>query len=383
LMRNKKSSSTKILEELAQGFQKRTIPANYMDDPGSRAAYGDYYGEVGFEKGFALISEMVSRVDPGFFREKSPFRLIDLGTGTGGFLRGVVSGLEGLDPPVTEFDILCVDRSLGALEDLQKKWTIEKTVPLRIRSGSLVEPPLLFEGFSGISLITMANVLAENEGRVSDFVNLFDLLFDRLDPGGGCLLAEPADRKASRALLQLGDQLISRRSDVRIVAPCPNNRTGSCPALADPDNWCHEDRPAEFSPGLKRTALALGHVKDALKMSYLMMRRERPQAHSSPRTLRLVSSLHQEKGLSWGIFCDGSHLLRVRLLNRNRNEGTRVFSRLKRGDVLVSPEFHQESDAEFAKNPSCDWRPEDQVILLTRADGRPVEREHPDPGQES
>jgi SAM-dependent methyltransferase len=378
-MRNKKSARAKILKDLSEGFQQRTIPGDYMDDPNFRAAYGEYYGEVGFEKGLNLSSEILERLGPGVFRGRTPLRILDLGTGTGAFLRGVLAGLEGIGTPLPDLDILCIDRSLSALQDLEKNWKTREGVRLRVKGASLPGPEASISSLESVDLVLMANVLAENEERLLEFASMFGLIAGRMNEGGVLLLVEPADRRASRALLRLGDQLRAIRSDLRIVAPCPNGRTGTCPALRDIDNWCHEDRPARFSGDLRRSALMLGHVKDALKMSYLMFLKGTltPLVPS----LRLVSTLKKEKGLVWGVFCQGEDLVRIRLLKRDRSDSTRPFTRLKKGDSIVLPPFMKDNTLSLRTGSRADWPEDEAVIRLTGADGRPYRQEEDAPSE--
>ena len=380
-MRNKKSARAKILKDLSEGFQQRTIRGDYMDDPHFRAAYGEYYGEVGFEKGLSLSFEILERLGSGVFGGRTPLRILDLGTGTGAFLRGVLAGLERIGASLPELDILCVDRSLSALQDLEKNWKIREGVRFRVKAASLPGPELAIGSSESIDLVLMANVLAENEERLPEFAFMFDRMAGRMNEGGMILLVEPADRRASRALLRLGDQLMAIRSDLRIVAPCPNERTAPCPALQDIDNWCHEDRPARFSGDLRRSALMLGHVKDALKMSYMIFRKGTPPPLVP--SLRLVSTMKKEKGLVWGVFCRGEDLVPIRLLKRDRSDSTRPFYRLNKGDSIALPSFLKDRTLSFRTGSRADWPEGEAVIRLTGPDGHPYRQERGDaPGEE-
>lgn len=137
-MRNKKNES-RILEDLSHGFQKRTVQADYMEDPEARWAYGDYYGEVSFKKGLELSKEILTRNEfevPGPGRS---IRILDLGTGTGAFLQGFLAGLDILINPSLPSEILCIDRSRSALVDLKKNWSEKYGLELQVRPGILPE----------------------------------------------------------------------------------------------------------------------------------------------------------------------------------------------------------------------------------------------------
>ena len=334
-MGNKKSRKVAILEALSRGFTQRTLDAGYMDDAESRKAYGEYFGTVGFEKGAAISREIRNRNILAFHGRKR-LSILDLGTGTGEFVRGLSEGF--FPESADEIDLLCVDRSIAALQDFADQWKPPATLRLRLLQARLPDQKALLEEVKeGIDLLSMANLLAENEDSLHGFLDLLANLFLRLSPGGMMVLVEPADRRSSRSLLSLGDDLMRLCPDLRVEAPCPNDRKGPCPALDDPGDWCHEDRPVTFSSALTRTAASLGHVKDSLKMTYLLLvRRGRVDGEDLP-SLRLVSPLHKEKGMSWGLFCDGRALIRLRLLNRNRHDGSKAFGRLRRGDTILDP----------------------------------------------
>ena len=366
-MANKKSRKLDIIGELSRGFTQRTVPEGYMDDPLARRAYGDYFGEVGFEKGAAFSREIRNRKPPGLFGS-GRLSMVDLGTGTGEFVRGLS---EGLLPDIPGgIDLLCVDRSLSALQEFSGQWARPEGISLRLVPALLPEAPDLPRIAGPVDVLSMANLLAENEDRLSGFLTLLKGFLERLSPGGLMILVEPADRRSSRSLLGLGDRLLDLFPDLRILAPCPNDRRGPCPSLASPDGWCHEDRPAAFSRSLTQTASSLGHVKDSLKMTYLILSRgEKVGDESGEGALRLVSPLHKEKGMSWGVFCDGTTLFRLRLKTRNRNEDTRAFFRLKRGETIRNPGFSSEKEA--SDGAFADWPSEIPLTGLFRPDGTP------------
>ncbi len=364
-MGNKKSRKVAVLEELSRGFTKRSLDGGYMDDPEFRKAYGEYFGTVGFEKGIALSREIKNRGITAF-NGKKRLSAIDLGTGTGEFVRGLSEGL--LEESAHEIDLLCVDRSRAALQDLSDHWIRPVPIRLRLREAILPDRKDLLEEVTGeIDLLSMANLLAENEDRLSGFRDLLATFFSRLSPGGMMILVEPADRRSSRALLSLGDDLLGRFPDLHVEAPCPNDRRGPCPALEDPDDWCHEDRPTPFSSTMKRTAASLGHIKDSLKMTYLVLSRRAGEGEAGPRSLRLVSPLHKEKGMAWGLFCDGKALIRLRLLNRNRHEDTKAFGRLRRGDSIVDPRTAGSTPGR--EGGFVEWPTGESVVGVRRSDG--------------
>ncbi len=338
-----------------------------MDRPEIREAYGAYYGEVSHAKGESLGREIVRRASPRLFL-KDRLRMLDLGAGTGEFSQGIATAL--LSEFYGPLDLHLVDRSDGALSHAVNAPRDPRLFISVSRATLPDERPFLPGSFD---IVTMANCLAENEHRDESFADLLEEVSNTLRPGGIMLLVEPADKRSSRALLSLGDLLLSRHFPLTLLAPCPGGRVAPCPALAHSDDWCHEDRPADFSETLLKTAESLGHIKDALKMTYLLFGLE---GTPLPPSLRLVSPLHKEKGFFSGDFCDGNNWWRIRLLNRNRSDLTRSFTRLHRGETIGTPlVLPLRSGSPRDRRGAMDWPKELPVIRLAHPDGQPFDRE--------
>jgi hypothetical protein len=181
-------------------------------------------------------------------------------------------------------------------------------------------------------------------------------------PGGGLIWIEPADRISSRRLLTLRDRMIAIHPEFVVLAPCPNLRNSPCPALKTDKDWCHEDRPYAFPDEVRRLAQTVGHIKDSLKMTYMIAMKRHgdfPFRTLEKPVWRLVSELREETGLAWGIFCDGTERRRVRLLKRFKNEGNKAFCTLGRGDTILPPPENQMD----ARNGFWDLFPQAEIRL--------------------
>ena len=370
-MKNRKSIVKNLVatdvSNLSRGFTERSLDPSYMDRPETREAYGAYYGEVSHAKGEALGREILRRASPRLF-QKDRLRMLDLGAGTGEFSQGVAAAL------LSEFsgplDLQLVDRSAGALSYALNA-AKDPRLFISVTQATLPEEKPFLPGT--FDVVTMANCLAENDHRAESFAGLLEEVANTLLPGGVLLLVEPADKRSSRALLSLGDLLLSRHFPMTLLAPCPGGRTAPCPALAHPDDWCHEDRPADFSETLLKLAESVGHIKDALKMSYLLFGQE---GTALPPALRLVSPLHKEKGFFSGDFCDGKNWWRIRLLNRNRSDLTRSFTRLHRGETIEESSVGTlASGSPRDGRGALDWPKDLPVIRLAHPDGQPFDPE--------
>jgi len=161
-------------------------------------------------------------------------------------------------------------------------------------------------------------------------------------PGGLLLVAEPADRVSARTLHQFSNDLLNSLPGFEILAPCPNNRRGSCPALFNERDWCHEDRPHQFSQELIHASKKLGHIKDSLKMSYLVCQKKDTTEEDFPgkfetkadTSWKMISDMTHERGLSKSTFCNGQEWVTYRLLKRHKTSGNAGFFRIKKGQTI-------------------------------------------------
>jgi ribosomal protein RSM22 (predicted rRNA methylase) len=161
-------------------------------------------------------------------------------------------------------------------------------------------------------------------------------LLSALTPTGAMMIIEPALRETSRALHELRDTLLTSRA-AHVFAPC--TRTAApCPALADPRDWCHEDRPFTPPPRLAQLVRATGLRREGLKFAYLTLRREPaplvPTVADS-RALRVVSDALDQKGTTERILCGDDGRAPRRILRRDRTDANRALGDSRRGDVLV------------------------------------------------
>ncbi len=336
-----------------------------MDQKDLLQTYRSYYHPISSAKGESLATEALNQMGkrgltPSHVSQS--IKIVDFGSGTGGFVEGFLRGISAYFPESPR-EIFLYDHSHHALTSASEavRKILPETNPVHSRvtrfPGHLTLP-------DPIDWLLQANLLAENLEKSPEMLLLLEEAFLRLSPGGVMILAEPADRVSSRNLLNIRDLLLDHLQDLHILAPCPNFRDAACPALLNEKDWCHEDRPFHFSPEVHSMASSVGHIKDALKMSYLIGIRSpnRPLSHSSQEhsTLRLVSELKNERGLGWGIFCDGEERKKVRILTRHRNEVNKSFWSLHRGEEILQPIAGQF----IARTGFLDLLPDAPVIRL-------------------
>jgi hypothetical protein len=157
-------------------------------------------------------------------------------------------------------------------------------------------------------------------------------LLDVLRPDGSLIILEPALRTQTRELHRLRDLLL-KEGACTIYSPCLHEQ--GCPALHQPGNWCHEERtwspPAEIS----RLDRQVGFIKDALKFSYLILRKDGRTVLSRGRNLfRIVSERREFKGEMRVWTCSQAGRLEVGRLGRERSGNNAEFDQAERGAIM-------------------------------------------------
>jgi hypothetical protein len=181
------------------------------------------------------------------------------------------------------------------------------------------------------------NELSESPAEIADA--LIDAWEKHLDEEGIVLLVEPALKPISRKLLQLRKVLLSparvkRAPWLRVLLPCLGHQ--ACGALAQTEDWCHEEVSWWRPPYYRKLDDLAGLDRKTLPFSYLVIARSRREtrellpALAASRSLhRLVSPAHAE-GRDQEFFL-GGELGKLRARYRGED--------LERGDVLEDAEI--------------------------------------------
>ena len=119
-----------------------------------------------------------------------------------------------------------------------------------------------------------------------------------------------------------------------VYSPCLVQ--GRCPALVNPRDWCHEDRPWDPPPLVREIDRRIGLRKDALKFSYLVLRKDgRCLADvCGADAYRVVSEPLVSKGKRELYLCGREGRQRAMRLDKDAAPGNRPFDQLLRGDVV-------------------------------------------------
>jgi ribosomal protein RSM22 (predicted rRNA methylase) len=316
----------------------------YLDEPSLRAAYLAYFLPVNLAKVQVLLDE----AEPVLvIPAKEPFRVLDVGGGPG---TGALALLDWLSSRSNGkcLDVECtvIDHSVKALRLCEGLWreyrsgrsaggrqnlhTLECNVEKRLPRELLENSTPTYD------LILMQNVLSElYVGQLEALekrTGLVEALLHRLSPQGTLVLIEPALRSTSRGLHLVRDRLLQQGSST-VYSPCLHERP--CPALVKPDDWCHEERGWIRPEWIEQVDRTVGFIKDALKFSYLILRKDgKTLVPRSSDLHRVVSELRVMKGEKRVWWCDEIGRPEIGRLDRERSESNAAFDDWHRGAIV-------------------------------------------------
>ncbi len=227
--------------------------------------------------------------------------------------------------------ITAIDRDAAALgiaatsvRDLAARRSSGTTIATRVDDATRAR-------LSEADLIVMGTLV--NELEDADRIALVERAIGALSPDGSVIIIEPALRETSRALHAIRDAVLASGA-AHVFAPC-TRQAAPCPALADPSDWCHEDRAVTLPPRTAELA-RLTHLRDGgLKFSYLVLRREARRLAEEPNAWRVVGAPRAQKGKVEVMGCSEAGRVPLRLLRRNRTAQNRELERADRGEVMI------------------------------------------------
>ncbi|HXF91476.1 MAG TPA: small ribosomal subunit Rsm22 family protein [Nitrospiraceae bacterium] len=345
----------KTAQEIARGVaalfflftrQRDGLAGPYLERDDLRRAYVAYYLPVNLAKVQSLLKELPAwPTDPA--SAGRPFRVLDIGSGPGTAVLAVLDWMAAA-PNLSARPLECVaiDRSPMALGDCACLWETYRSLA-RAPGGQLrtvcedVERTSLWRRWDrrsseSFDVIVLANALGElfisARDPLAPRVALVSSLLDLLDPAGTLMIIEPALRDTSRALHRLRDRLLEDKV-CTVYSPCLHEQT--CPALVKVEDWCHEERQWVPPPIVSVIDRDVGLIKDALKFSYLLLRKDgRTIVPRRTDVYRVVSELRKMKGEKRVWLCNETGRPEVGLLDRMRSETNAPFEALHRGAIV-------------------------------------------------
>lgn len=333
------ASITALSTQFTRTRQERRI--RYLDDPQLAAGYAAYFLPVNFAKVQRLLSEL-----PEDWARRDRLAVLDVGAGPGTASLAVLDWLCGRGANRPSLEVYAVDHSAPALAQAVQLWE-------RYRSQEAVEEARLTTSIVALDklgkagrgtalpggpydLIVVANCLNElfhdAEDAPARRATMVENLLSILKADGSLMIIEPALRSTARALHETRDQLLARGA-CAVYSPCLHD--GACPALIHPGDWCHEERA--WTPPLWVVALDrdLGFIKDALKFSYLVARKDgRTIVPRSPDVYRIVSERRVFKGEKRVWVCNELGRSEVGRVDRKTSPTNADFDRVSRGALV-------------------------------------------------
>lgn len=317
----------------ARGQLRRT----YLDDPLLGVAYLQYFLPVNLVKIQVLLSEMPT---PDLVER---FCVLDLGSGPGTGPLAVLDWWHQRKLPYA-LSVTAVDGSTVALKRARQLWDrycqaagigevdLQTSKADLERRGSLDQ----LRGKGPFALIILANCLNEIRVNEADSIEsragLVTECLSLLMPHGTMMIVEPALRETARALHQVRDRLLHERRCI-IYSPCLHEN--NCPALVRPDDWCHEERAWEPPASIQEIDGEVGFIKDALKFSYLLLRKDgKTIVERRPDLYRVVSELRTMKGEKRAWLCNEQGRQEVGRLDRIASPNNEPFDQWHRGAIV-------------------------------------------------
>ena len=325
--------------ELSRLFTKgrSVLSGSYLESPAFAAAYLHYFLPVNLSKTQVLLDEMpVVQAD-------DTFSVLDLGCGPGTGALAVLDWWHGRGG-VAALSVVAVDRSPTALHQAKGLWSEYcRTAALTGTSLHTCKADVERTGWvqevqprAPFDLIILANCLNEIYADETDPIELRTRLVTEalslLAPHGTMMIVEPALRETSRALHQMRDRLLQEKS-CTVYSPCLHE--WNCPALTKPDDWCHEERAWEPPVSIQEIDEEVGFIKDALKFSYLLLRKDgKTIVDRRPNVYRVVSELRHLKGEKRAWLCNETGRTEIGRQDRLASPENAAFDDWHRGAIV-------------------------------------------------
>lgn len=330
--------------ELSQLFttDRGVIRQPYLDHPLKAAAYLSYFLPVNLAKVQVLLDEMPIPEPTG------RLKVLDLGTGPGTGALAALDWWHRRNPQtVIPLEVIAVDHVRGALRQATDLWTryVQVTgIPgatMRTVEGNLTRSANSqwvgeARHAAPYDLIVLANCLNELHVEAADSVAAGSALVSEvlawLAPTGTMMIVEPALRETARTLQQIRDRLLQERR-CTVYSPCLHENP--CPALVNPFDWCHEERAWIPPASIQILDERVGFIKDALKFSYLLLRKDgKTIVERRPDVFRVVSELRAMKGEKRAWLCNEQGRQEVGRQDRLASPQNEAFDQWHRGAIV-------------------------------------------------
>lgn len=331
--------------------KRAALGSDYLENERLANGYLAYFLPVNLAKIQVLLEE-IPDVYVRVGHQSEALRVLDVGSGPGSATLGLIDWIaQRPQDHHRPIEVVLIDRSRPALkraEELLAAYRNSVQVP-PLRASTLradLERTQWYhrvgeKGGMQYDLIIMANCLNELFAWEADpserRAKLVARLLGMLRPDGTLLLVEPATRAESRQLHKVRDALLTQQA-CNIYSPCLHE--APCPALLNKDDWCHEERFWEAPWFIEAIDKDVGLIKDALKFSYLVLRKDgRTIVDREQGVFRVVSELRHLKGEKRAWLCNETGRTEVGRLDRAQSDSNRALEAWHRGAIVKISEI--------------------------------------------
>lgn len=225
----------------------------------------------------------------------STFRILDLGSGPAPCSIAAADWFSGMNKTFAKnIEITACDQSILSLSAAERLadgagYRLNRVAPWRAGTDPIPDGP-----FHCIVIGHLLNELWKDASdRVEQRAALIDALGTQLAAGGIILILEPALLSTGRDLLALRDRLLG--PGWRVLAPCFTQK--ACPALAKPNQTCHNDFTWQVPRTVQELERRTGLDKDLVKTTALVLGRSgtavsgtRERGHGSGRPAEIAEA---------------------------------------------------------------------------------------------
>lgn len=322
--------------------QVREQESHYSFDKNEAAAYAHYYLPVNCLKPALVLEEsFLLGTDP---IPEGNAHWLDLGTGPGTAFwglawwfaqRGKALRFTGWDQSSTFTRIATELARSHPNKNAKAEFTAEKIDPVALIQK--VRP-------THVSFMnSLAEIYADPALRRAEIEKIINAL-GALSRSDGrprfLLLLEPGSRESSRELAQLKDGWAAHNK-VQVLLPCLDARP--CGALANPQDWCHEEVGCHFPDWVNDLGAEAGMRKESLLFSYVWAQIGQ-RAPDFPQALRIVSQRMERKGQVECRLCTAQGKRMVRVQRSKSTEINESFFQSVRGDLWREAEIGEKGD---------------------------------------
>lgn len=333
------SRLAQVVSDLSRLFTKerRDLSRSYLEDPTAATAYLSYFVPVNLAKIQALLKEMPTD------QIQERFSVLDLGSGPGTGSLAVLDWWHHQKHTGT-LNVIAVDSSPSALSYASQFWNLFchtagiTTAGFQRHEGNLEQEVWLTQvrPRGPFDLIILANSLNEiyvdAKDPIGDRSKFVTEALSLLTQSGTMMILEPALRETSRALHYVRDRLLKEKRGT-VFSPCLHENR--CPALMNPYDWCHEERAWDPPAVIRQIDDEVGFIKDALKFSYLLLRKDgKTITERTPDVYRVVSELREMKGEKRAWLCNEQGRQEVGRQDRLTSPQNEAFDAWHRGAIV-------------------------------------------------